>query len=182
MFGIWGYGKIGWFVVGYGKVFGMNVLVWGCEYLFEVVCVDGYMVVDSWEVLFEQSDVLLLYLCLYDDMCGIVKQEDLMWMKLMLLFVNMSCVELFEENVFVNVLLYNCLGMVVIDVFESELILQGYSLLWMENVICMLYIGYVECESYELYFSVVFCNIFVFDDGDMLSVVNLEVLMLICKC
>ena len=27
--GIWGYGKIGQLVAGYGKAFGMKVLVWG---------------------------------------------------------------------------------------------------------------------------------------------------------
>ena len=29
--GIWGYGKIGGVVAGYGKAFGMNVMVWGRE-------------------------------------------------------------------------------------------------------------------------------------------------------
>jgi phosphoglycerate dehydrogenase-like enzyme len=29
--GIWGYGRIGQLVAGYGKAFGMKVLVWGSE-------------------------------------------------------------------------------------------------------------------------------------------------------
>lgn len=66
--------------------------------------------------------------------------------------------------------------MVAIDVFESEPILQGYSLLRMENVICTPHIGYVERESYELYFSAAFRNILAFDQGDLSSVVNPEAL------
>jgi D-3-phosphoglycerate dehydrogenase / 2-oxoglutarate reductase len=46
----------------------------------------------------------------------------------------------------------------------------------MENVICTPHIGYVERESYELYFSAAFRNILAFDQGDMSSVVNPEAL------
>jgi D-3-phosphoglycerate dehydrogenase len=66
--------------------------------------------------------------------------------------------------------------MVAIDVYESEPILQGYSLLRMENVICTPHIGYVERESYELYFTAAFNNILAFDAGDTASVANPEAL------
>jgi len=46
----------------------------------------------------------------------------------------------------------------------------------MENVICTPHIGYVERESYELYFSAAFQNILAFDAGDTLSVANPEAL------
>ncbi|EGD00516.1 D-isomer specific 2-hydroxyacid dehydrogenase, partial [Burkholderia sp. TJI49] len=63
----------------------------------------------------------------------------------------------------------------------GEPILQGYSLLRMENVICTPHIGYVERESYELYFSAAFRNILAFDQGDMSSVANPEALTPIRK-
>ena len=47
-------------------------------------------------------------------------------------------------------------GLAAIDVFESEPILQGQSLLRMENCICTPHIGYVEQDSYELYFGAAF--------------------------
>jgi D-3-phosphoglycerate dehydrogenase len=174
--GIWGYGKIGRMVAGYGKAFGMNVLIFGREHSQHAAREDGYNVAESREALFEQSDVLTLHLRMHDDTRGIVKQEDLMRMKPTALFVNTSRAELLEENALLNALHHNRPGMVAIDVYESEPILQGYGLLRMENVICTPHIGYVERESYELYFSAAFKNILAFDAGDTSSVSNPDAL------
>jgi D-3-phosphoglycerate dehydrogenase / 2-oxoglutarate reductase len=174
--GIWGYGKIGQMVAGYGKAFGMNVLVHGREHSQTAAREDGFAVAESREALFEQSDVLTVHLRLSDETRAIVKQEDLMRMKPTALFVNTSRAELLEENALLNSLHHNRPGMVAVDVFESEPILQGYGLLRMENVICTPHIGYVERESYELYFSAAFQNILAFDAGDMSSVFNKEAL------
>jgi D-3-phosphoglycerate dehydrogenase len=174
--GIWGYGKIGRLVAGYGKAFGMRVLVWGREHSLELARADGYEAAASREALFEESDVLSLHLRLHDDTRGIVKQEDLLRMKPTSLLVNTSRAELLEENALLGALSHNRPGMVAIDVYESEPILQGYSLLRMENVICTPHIGYVERESYELYFGAAFRNILAFDAGDLTSVANPEAL------
>src|SRR5665647_1486565 len=40
--GIWGYGKIGQLLAGYGKVFGMHVLVWGRTPSREKAVLDGF--------------------------------------------------------------------------------------------------------------------------------------------
>ncbi|KMZ11847.1 D-3-phosphoglycerate dehydrogenase [Candidatus Burkholderia humilis] len=174
--GIWGYGKIGQMVAGYGKAFGMNVLVHGREHSQTAVREDGFAVAESREALFEQSDVLTVHLRLSDETRAIVKQDDLMRMKPTALFVNTSRAELLKENALLNALHHNRPGMVAVDVFESEPILQGYGLLRMENVICTPHIGYVERESYELYFSAAFQNILAFDAGDTSSVFNKEAL------
>ena len=174
--GIWGYGKIGRLVAGYGKAFGMRVLVWGREHSLEQARADGYEAAASREALFEESDVLSLHLRLHDDTRGIVKQEDLLRMKPTSLLVNTSRAELMEENALLGALAHNRPGMVAIDVYESEPILQGYSLLRMENVICTPHIGYVERESYELYFGAAFRNILAFDAGDHANVANPEAL------
>jgi D-3-phosphoglycerate dehydrogenase len=174
--GIWGYGKIGRLLAGYGKAFGMNVLIWGREHSREAAQADGYSVAASREALFEQSDVLSLHLRLHDDTRGIVTEEDLMRMKPTALLVNTSRAELLEENALVNALSHNRPGMVAVDIYESEPILQGYSLLRMENVICTPHIGYVERESYEVYFTAAFQNILAFDAGDTASVANPEAL------
>jgi D-3-phosphoglycerate dehydrogenase / 2-oxoglutarate reductase len=174
--GIWGYGKIGRLVAGYGKAFGMRVIVWGREHSLEAARADGYEAAASREALFEESDVLSLHLRLHDDTRGIVKQEDLLRMKPTSLLVNTSRAELLEENALLGALSHNRPGMVAIDVFESEPILQGYSLLRMENVICTPHIGYVERESYEQYFSAAFRNILAFDSGETSSVANPDAL------
>jgi D-3-phosphoglycerate dehydrogenase len=174
--GIWGYGKIGRIVAGYGKAFGMKVLIWGHEHSIEAAKADGYDVAAGREALFEQSDVLTLHLRLHDDTRGIVKHDYLLRMKPTALFVNTSRAELLEENALVNALSRNRPGMVAIDVFESEPILQGYGLLRMENVICTPHIGFVERENYELYFSAAFKNILAFEAGDTTSVANTDAL------
>jgi D-3-phosphoglycerate dehydrogenase len=175
--GIYGYGKIGQLLAGYGKAFGMNVIVWGRENSQAKAREDGVQVADSRDALFEQSDILSIHLRLNDDTRGIVTTAELMRMKPTALFVNTSRAELLEENALLNALHHNRPGMVAIDVFESEPILQGYSLLRMENVICTPHIGYVERESYELYFSGAFKNILAFDAGDTSSVANPEALV-----
>ncbi|MGV2288506.1 D-2-hydroxyacid dehydrogenase family protein [Trinickia sp. YCB016] len=172
--GIWGYGKVGRLVAGYGKAFGMKVMVWGREHSLEAAKADGYDVAESREAFFEQSDVLTLHLRLHDDTRGIVKLDDLMRMKPTSLLVNTSRAELFDEGALAAALARNRPGMVAVDVYESEPILQGYGLLRMENVICTPHIGYVERESYELYFSAAFNNILAFDRGDTTSVANPE--------
>ena len=49
--------------------------------------------------------------------------------------------------------------MAAVDVFESEPILQGHPLLRLENAVCTPHIGYVEQDSYELYFGAAFDNV-----------------------
>ena len=50
-------------------------------------------------------------------------------------------------------------GMAAVDVFESEPILQGHPLLRLENAVCTPHIGYVELDSYEIYFRAAFENV-----------------------
>lgn len=102
--GIFGYGKIGQLVAGYGRAFGMNVLVWGRENSKERARADGFVVAESKDALFEQSDVLSVHLRLNDETRGIVTVADLTRMKPTALFVNTSRAELVEENGMVTAL------------------------------------------------------------------------------
>ena len=170
--GIWGYGRIGQLVAGYGKAFGMNVLVWGREASREKAAADGCQAATSREELFAQSDVLSLHLRLNDETAGIVSLEDLSRMKPTALFVNTSRAELLEPDALLVALNRGRPGLAAIDVFESEPILQGHALLRLENCICTPHIGYVEQESYELYFSVAFDNVVNFIKGTPTNIVN----------
>src|SRR5246500_2018513 len=51
--GIYGYGRIGAVVAGYGQAFGMNVLVWAREKALEKARADGYATAASKEAFFE---------------------------------------------------------------------------------------------------------------------------------
>ncbi len=56
--GVYGYGRIGATVAGYGRAFGMNVLVWAREASRERARADGYEVAPGKADFLERSDVL----------------------------------------------------------------------------------------------------------------------------
>ena len=174
--GIWGYGKIGQMVAGYGRAFGMQVTVWGSESARDQAQRDGCIPAPSCEVFFEACDVLSLHMRLVDATRGIVTAADLARMKPTALLVNTSRAPLIEPNALVNALRAGRPGMAAVDVYESEPILQGHPLLRLENAVCTPHIGYVEQDSYEAYFSAAFDNIVNFINGQPSNIINPEAL------
>ncbi len=173
---VWGFGKIGQIIAGYGKAFGMNVLIWGREGSRERAASAGYAAAPSQEEFFERADVLTLHLRLNDATRGIVKLDALSRMKPTALLVNTSRAELIEEGALVSALNRGRPGLAAVDVFESEPILQGHPLLRLENAICTPHIGYVEQDSYELYFEAAFANVVNFINGNPTHIVNPDAL------
>ena len=170
--GIWGYGKVGQLVAGFGRAFGMQVMVWGRESSLSRALADGHGVAESKEAFFAQADVLSLHLRLANETRGIVSLNDLSLMKPTSLLVNTSRAELIEPDALIAGLNRGRPGMAAVDVFESEPILQGHALLRLENCICTPHIGYVEQNSYELYFSAAFHNVVNFIQGTPTNIVN----------
>ncbi len=170
--GIWGYGKIGQIVAGYGKAFGMGVVVWGSESARDKARSDGHATAESCESFFETCDVVTLHLRLSDHTRGVVRLDVLSRMKPTALLVNTSRAELIEEGALVSALNRGRPGMAAVDVFESEPILQGHPLLRLENAVCTPHIGYVEQDSYELYFNTAFDNVLAFMNGHATNIVN----------
>ena len=174
--GIWGYGKVGRLVAGYGRAFGMRVLVWGSEATRERAVIDGHQAAVDCESFFETSDVLSLHLRLSDTSRGIVRHDALARMKPTALLVNTSRAELIEDGALVAALNRGRPGMAAVDVFESEPILQGHPLLRLENAVCTPHIGYVEQDNYEMYFKAAFDNVAAFISGAPTNIVNPEAL------
>ena len=174
--GIWGYGRIGQLIARYGKAFGMQVCVWGSETSRLKAAADGLIAAPSKEAFFEECDVLSMHLRLNDATRGVVTVNDLTRMKPTALFVNTSRAELVEPEALLCSLNRGRPGLAAIDVFESEPILQGHALLRLENCICTPHIGYVEQDSYELYFRAAFENVVNFVNGQASNILNPEVL------
>ena len=170
--GIWGYGKIGRIIAGYGQAFGMEVRVWGSDTSRQKATQDGFLAATSREDLFALSDVLSLHLRLGDETRGIVSLEDLSHMKPDALLVNTSRAELIEPDALISALNRGRPGMAAVDVFETEPILQGHALLRLENCICTPHIGYVEQQSYESLFGAAFDNVVNFIRGTPSNIVN----------
>jgi D-3-phosphoglycerate dehydrogenase len=170
--GIWGYGKVGQLVAGYGKAFGMKVVIWGRAPSRERAILDGFEAAATRGEFFSQCDVLSLHIRLADDTVGIVRLDDLSRMKPTALFVNTARAELVEADALISALNRGRPGMAAIDVFEVEPVLQGHALLRLENCICTPHIGYVEQDSYEMYFGAAFDNIINFLKGTPTNIVN----------
>ncbi len=157
--GIWGYGKIGRTVAGYGKAFGMNVLVWGRAPSLEQARADGFAIAPDKAKFFAQADILSLHLRLNDATRGCVTAQELALMKSSALLVNTSRAELLASGVLELALRQGHPGYVALDVFESEPLSADSALLQMANVLATPHLGYVEKNSYELYFRIAFQNL-----------------------
>src|ERR1700674_211230 len=60
--GVYGYGRIGGVVAGFGKAFGMNVLVWAREATLVRARADGYATAPGKAAFFEQCDGITLHM------------------------------------------------------------------------------------------------------------------------
>ena len=164
--GIWGYGKIGKRVAQYAKAFGAQVIVWGSEQSRKLAREDGFQSAPSKKVFFSVADVVSLHLRLQPETKGIVKASDLLCMKKTALFVNISRANLIEKGALEAVLSYGRPGRLALDVYDQEPIFdKNHFLLTQPNVLCTPHLGYVERESYELYFSIAFQNCVNFIQG-----------------
>ena len=175
--GIYGYGRIGAVVTGYGKAFGMKVLVWAREPAMAQARADGYETAASKAEFFEACDVLSLHMRLVAATRGIVTADDLARMKPTSLLVNTSRAPLIEPNVLVNALRAGRPGMAAADVYEKEPLRDtGDPLLTMDNVVCTPHIGYVTRDEYELQFTDIFDQILAYAAGTPTNVVNPDVM------
>jgi len=173
---IWGYGKIGRLLAGYGKAFGMRVLVWGSERSRAAAEADGHVAATSRETFFAHADVLSLHLRLADATRGAVTAEDLARMKPDALFVNTSRAELVAEGALEAALRKGRPGQAALDVFTSEPLAPDAALLTIPTVLATPHLGYVEKDSYEMYFRAAFENVVNFANGNPSAILNPEAL------
>jgi D-3-phosphoglycerate dehydrogenase len=176
--GIYGYGRIGRVVAGYGKAFGMHVTVWGGEGSRTRATADGYSVAASRAGFFASSDVVSLHVRLAAATRGSVRAEDLAQMKPSALLVNTSRAGLIEPGALLAALRAGRPGRAALDVFEREPLRdRDDPLLSLPNVICTPHIGYVTKEEFELQFVEIFEQIEAYAAGAPTNVVNPRALL-----
>lgn len=158
--GIWGYGKIGQRIAQYAKAFGMEVLIWGREPSRKKAVQDGFSSAVSKDAFFTASDIVTLHLRLNEVTRSCVTQSDLRSMKADSLLVNTSRAELIEKNALLEELTRVPTKRAAIDVYDIEPATPAIEpLIQLENVLALPHLGYVEHNSYQLYFKVAFENI-----------------------
>jgi D-3-phosphoglycerate dehydrogenase len=175
--GIYGYGRISRAVAGYGRAFGMNVMVWAREATLAQARAEGYAAAPGKEAFFANCDVITLHMRLVDATRGIVTAADLARMKPTALLVNTSRAPLIEPGALVAALRAGRPGMAAVDVFEDEPMRDTtHPLLNMDNVVCTPHIGYVSRDEYEVQFAEIFDQISAYAAGTPINVVNPDVL------
>lgn len=158
--GIWGYGKIGQRIAQYAKAFGMDVLVWGSIPSREKAIKDGLSAAPSKNAFFATSDILTLHLRLNDATRNSVTLSDLKQMKPDSLLVNTSRAELIEKGALLDELSKNPTKRAAVDVYDKEpATSETEPLIALPNVLALPHLGYVEYNSYQLYFKIAFENI-----------------------
>lgn len=161
--GVYGFGKIGSVVAGYGRAFGMKVQVWGREGSLERAKAAGFEAAASREALFSTSDVLTIHIRLAPETRGMVTAGDLARMKPDAVFVNTSRAELVAPGALAGALAAGRPGFAAVDVYEEEPVLgAAHPLLALGNAVCTPHLGYVEKDGYELYFGAAFENLAAF--------------------
>ena len=175
--GIYGYGRIGKVVAGYGRAFGMDVMVWARDESRFRAAADGFAVAATRETFFDACDVISLHLRLVDATRGIVTSADLGRMKPSALLVNTSRAGLIEPGALTAALQAGRPGMAAVDVYEQEPLTDvADPLLTMDNVICTPHIGYVSRDEWDVQFADIFDQINAYAAGSPINVVNPEAL------
>ncbi len=178
--GLWGYGRIGRLVAGYGRAFGMQVLVHGRAASLQAATTDGHAATGNKSEFFARSDVLSLHLRLLDATRGCVTAADLAAMKPTALLVNTSRAELIEPGALAAALQAGRPGLAAVDVYEREP-LTGESwteepLLKLPNAICSPHLGFTERQSYETLLGGAFDNLAAYARRAPVNVANPEAL------
>ena len=171
--GVYGWGRIAHVVAGYGRAFGMKVLVWGREPSRQRARQEGLAVADSKAAFFAECDVISLHMRLVDATRHIVAAHDLAQMKPTALIVNTSRAALIEPGALVAALRAGRPRLAAVDVYEEEPVTDPcHPLLAIDAVVATPHIGYVSREEYEVQFSDIFDQILAYAAGTPINVVN----------
>ena len=175
--GIYGYGRIGAVVAGYGRAFGMRVQAWARPVSLERAIADGHEAAPSKDAFFETSDVVSLHMRLVEATRGIVTAGDLARMRPSALIVNTSRAGLIAPGALVAALRAGRPGLAAVDVFEQEPLRDPADpLLSLSNVVATPHIGYVTRDEYELQFADIFDQIVAYAAGAPINMINPEAL------
>jgi D-3-phosphoglycerate dehydrogenase len=175
--GILGFGRIGTVVAGYGRAFGMRVLVWSRERSRAEARAQGFDIAASADELYARADVLSIHLRLTPETRACITRADLARMQPSSLLVNTSRSELIEAGALVAALKAGRPGSAAVDVFEHEPVLGARNpLLALPNALCTPHLGFVALDQLDDYFSDQFDRVLAFEGGQPIDLINPEVL------
>ena len=156
--GVWAFGKIGSRVAGFGRAFGMRVIVHGRENSRAAAQQAGYEFIAERAEFFATADVLSLHLRINNDTRHIVTAEELAAMQHHALLVNTSRAELLAPGALLAAINGGRPGFAALDVFEDEPD-GARAYLHDPRILCTPHLGFVERGTYESYFAEAFGHV-----------------------
>lgn len=173
--GLYGYGRIGKAVAGYGEAFGMDVVWWASEEGRARARAEGAAVAESRGEFFAESDVISLHLRLTPATRGIIAAEDLALMRADSVLVNTSRAGLIAPGALLEALEAGHPGSAAIDVFDTEpLTNPADPLLAHPRLVATPHIGFVTEDDLEVQFRDAFEQINAYARGAPVCMVNPE--------
>jgi phosphoglycerate dehydrogenase-like enzyme len=162
--GIVGLGRIGSQIAAFGKRLGMRVLAWSENLTEEKAAAAGatYTPLDD---LLRQSDIVTLHLRLSERTRGLITARHIALMKPTACLVNTARGHLLDEQALVNALRENRIRGAALDVFQTEPLPVDDPLRLLENAVLTPHMGYVNEQSYDLFFRQAVDNIEAYLDG-----------------
>ncbi|MDP4609268.1 MAG: D-2-hydroxyacid dehydrogenase family protein [Burkholderiaceae bacterium] len=164
--------SIGHVVAGFGRAFGMRVLMWGSEAARSFASQNGLEVATSKASLLDNSDVLTLHPNFGKTQAPLLDLADLSRMKATALLVNTTSASLIDPDALVAALNRGRPGLAAIDVFDTEPASPGQALLRLENCICTPHLGPVEIDSLEQDYALAFAAVNAFVNGEAINELN----------
>jgi D-3-phosphoglycerate dehydrogenase len=174
--GLYGYGRIGKTVAGYGRAFGMNVVWWASEDGRARARGDGETVAESRAAFFRSADFISVHVRLKPETRGIITEADLTAMKPSATFVNTSRAGLVAPGALEAALAAGKPGTLALDVFDTEPLTDPTDpIAGHPRVIGTPHIGFVTEDDLDTQFADIYDQINAFAAGAPINMINPEV-------
>lgn len=169
--GIIGLGKIGTYVAGIGKAFGMLVTAWSQNLTAEKAQAAGVSYVSK-EDLLSLSDVVTIHLVLSERTRGLLGAKELALMKPGAILVNVSRGPIVDEKALLAALKKGRPGHAALDVYEREPLPADHPLRGLPNVTLSPHLGYVNEDNYRTFYTDTVENVAAWLQGKPLRLLN----------
>jgi phosphoglycerate dehydrogenase-like enzyme len=151
--GVIGLGKQGGQVAGFGKAFGMDVVAWSQNLMYQRAADVGVTGVGKEELL-RTSDVITIHLRLSERTRGLIGAKEFSMMKSDALLVNTSRGPIVEEGALVAALESQSIGGAALDVYDVEPLPADHRLRGnLRGLMLSPHLGFVSQESYRAFYS-----------------------------
>jgi phosphoglycerate dehydrogenase-like enzyme len=173
--GLLGLGRLGTYMAGYGKAFGMDVVAWSQNLTAEKAEAAGARLVAKDE-LFRIADVVSIHLVLSDRSRGLVGAAEFGLMKPTAILVNTSRGPIIDEAAMMAALESKRIAGVGLDVYDREPLPADHPLRRLRNATLSPHVGFVTRENYRVWYEDIVEDVLAWNAGKPINLRNPEVI------